>query len=229
MVRPRTDIRPRIVRAARGRFLAEGVDGASLRAIASDAGTNVGMVFYYFPTKDDLFLAVVEDVYAGLLDDLERALAGSASVRERLKGAFLRLGRASNDELEVVRLVVREVLLSSQRFHRILARTRTGHLPMLLSVLQEGVRCGEIDPRIPLPILLVTAFAMGGVPQLVRRAAGSGPPFAALPSPDRLAEGSVELLFRAIGKRLPEAGKLARPRAKNGVRPRASRPRSSRG
>src|SRR4029077_6434218 len=57
MARPRSDIQPRIVRAARERFLAEGVDGASLRTIASDAGTNVGMVFYYFPTKDDLFLA----------------------------------------------------------------------------------------------------------------------------------------------------------------------------
>jgi hypothetical protein len=33
---PRTDIQPRIVRAARARFLAEGVDGASLRTIAAD-------------------------------------------------------------------------------------------------------------------------------------------------------------------------------------------------
>ena len=143
MARPRSDIQTRIVRAARGRFLAEGVDGASLRAIASDAATNVGMVFYYFPTKDDLFLAVVEQVYSKLLDHLGQALAGNRPVRERLKDAFLRLGTSSNDELEVVRLVVREVLLSSQRFHRILARTRAGHLGMLLLALQEGVRCGE--------------------------------------------------------------------------------------
>ena len=93
MGRPRTDIQPRIVRAARARFLAEGVDGASLRTIAADAGTSVGMIFYYFPTKDDLFLAVVEEVYARLLDDLRRALSGDAPVRERLKRAFLRLGR----------------------------------------------------------------------------------------------------------------------------------------
>ena len=38
MARPRTDIQPRIVRAARARFLAEGVDGASLRAIARRRG-----------------------------------------------------------------------------------------------------------------------------------------------------------------------------------------------
>jgi AcrR family transcriptional regulator len=38
--------------------LGDGVDGASLREIAREAGTNIGMVVYYFATKDDLFLAV---------------------------------------------------------------------------------------------------------------------------------------------------------------------------
>ena len=162
-----------------------------------------------------------------MLDNLGRALAGDTPVRERLKGAFLRLGCASNDELEVVRLVVREVLLSSPRFHRVLARARAGHLAMLLSVLQEGVRRGEIDSSIPLPMLLVTTFAMGGVPQLVRRAAGSEPPFSALASPNQLAEASVELLFRAIGN--GDTKRPARPKSKKRVQSHASRPRAPRG
>ena len=113
MARPRSDIQPRIVRAARARFLESGVDGASLRTIAHDAGTNVGMVFYYFPTKDHLFLAVIEEVYAKLLDDLGAVLAGGAPVRDRLEQVFARIGRASAEELAVVRLVAREALLSS--------------------------------------------------------------------------------------------------------------------
>ena len=74
MARPRSDIRPRIVDSARARFLSLGVDGASLREIARDAGTNIGMVAYYFPTKDDLFLAVVEEVYASEVADLSIGL-----------------------------------------------------------------------------------------------------------------------------------------------------------
>ena len=46
MARPRGDIAPRILHAARKRFLVEGVDGASLRAIARDARTNKGMIYY---------------------------------------------------------------------------------------------------------------------------------------------------------------------------------------
>jgi AcrR family transcriptional regulator len=44
MARPRSDIRPRLLASARARFLREGVDGASLRSIAKDAATNIGMV-----------------------------------------------------------------------------------------------------------------------------------------------------------------------------------------
>lgn len=55
MARPRGDIEPRVLEAARKRFLEQGVDGASLRKIAEDAGTNIGMIYYYFPTKEALF------------------------------------------------------------------------------------------------------------------------------------------------------------------------------
>jgi AcrR family transcriptional regulator len=212
LARPRTDIQPRIVHAARARFLSEGVDGASLRTIAADAGTSVGMVFYYFPTKDELFLAVVEEFYAKLLEDLSRTLAGDAPVRERLRRTFVRLGSASDDELEVIRLVAREAMLSSTRFERILARAQRGHLAMLLATLADGVKRGEIDVDLPAPLVLVCTFAMGGVPQLVRRATRGKPQFAALPSPERLAEASVELLFRAIAPRRASRRRPARRR-----------------
>jgi TetR/AcrR family transcriptional regulator len=199
MARPRSDIRARIVHAARARFLAEGVDGASLRTIARDAETNVGMVFYYFPSKDDLFLAVVEEVYGKLLRDLGKALDGGGPVRDRLARVFVRIGEASEDELEVVRLVVREVLLSSERFQRVFARMQRGHLKLLLEALGEGVSRGEVDARIPAPLLLLSTLAMGAMPQFVRRGAGQTMPFKALPPPPALAEMSAELLFRAIG------------------------------
>jgi AcrR family transcriptional regulator len=207
MARPRTDIQPRIVHAARARFLAEGVDGASLRTIARDAKTNIGMVFYYFPTKDDLFLAVVEEVYANLLRDLEAALGGGDSARERLKRGFTRLGAATDDEIQVVRLVAREALLSSERFERVFTRAQAGHVRMIFEVLAEGAAKGEIDADLPLPFALVCTFAMGGIPQLLRRVGGDRLPFAALPRGEALAEMSVDLLFRAIGRRAEKSEK----------------------
>jgi AcrR family transcriptional regulator len=203
MARPRSDIQPRIVHAARARFLEDGVDGASLREIARDAGTNLGMIVYYYPTKDDLFLAVVEEVYAKLLADMEAILTAEGTTRERLFHAFVRIGSVADDELAVLRLMAREALVSSTRFRQILERSRRGHLRTITRALADGVAQGELEGGVPPPLLLVCTMALGGFPQLLRRAAGSEPPFAALPGPETLAQISVDLLFRAIGAAPP--------------------------
>jgi TetR/AcrR family transcriptional regulator len=199
MGRPRTDIRARVLHAARARFLVDGVDGASLRMIAKEAKTSIGMIFYYYPTKDLLFLAVVEEVYAKLIADLEALLSEAAPLRDRLRRAFARLGHASAEELDVVRLVVREALVSSPRLHDLLSRFRRGHIGMLLGALADGVARGELDGAIPPPFLLIATMAIGGAPQIVRRIGQGELPFSAMPDPDRLAAASVDLLFRAIG------------------------------
>jgi AcrR family transcriptional regulator len=200
MARPRSDIAPRIVHAARDRFLNEGVDGASLRTIAEDAGTSIGMVYYYFPTKDDLFLAVVEEVYAKLLEGLTAALApDGTNVKTRLRRAFLRLGKMSDDESKVIRLIVREALVSSTRLDRIVERSLRGHVPLLLKTIAEGIADGEIDGAIPPPLLLISTFALGGIPQVARRVAGAAPIFQGLGDSETLATQQIELLFRAIG------------------------------
>ena len=199
MARPRSDIQPRIVEAARARFLAEGVDGASLREIARDAGTNIGMVAYYFPTKDDLFLSVIEEVYAKLVGDLAKILGAGETARERLRGAFVRLGTASNLELEVMQLMAREGLSSSKRLQRILARFMRGHVPLVMGTIADGIRAGEFDPAIPAPILFLAVLGLGPLPQIARRASRALSLFSALPDADRLADLSIEILFRAVG------------------------------
>src|SRR6187455_1978641 len=113
MARPRTDIRPRILLAARERFRESGVDGASLRAIARDAKTSIGMIYYYFPTKDDLFFAVVEESYEKILADIEQVLSSAGTAEERLVRLSERIAEATDYEIETVRLVLREALQSS--------------------------------------------------------------------------------------------------------------------
>lgn len=202
MARPPSDIRPRLLAAARARFLADGVDGASLRAIARDAGSNLGMLYYYFPSKDDLFLAVVEEVYAGLLADLTAAL-GPGSTEERIGRLYTRLGAMSDHELEVVKLIAREVIGGSPRLGRLLERFQRGHLPLVAGALVDGVRDGAVRADLPLPLVLILTFAIGAVPQVVRRSAGDLPPFRDLPPPDQLANLLLAAFLRAVS---PTAG-----------------------
>jgi AcrR family transcriptional regulator len=206
MARPRSDIEPRIVHAARRRFLKEGVDGASLRTIAKDAGTSIGMVYYYFPTKDDLFFAVVEEVYAKLLSDMTRALEPNAPAPERIRRLYARVGAVTDTEFMTVQLIMREVLVSSARLRRLVARFQRGHIPLVLGALADGIGEKVVDRSLPPPLLLLCTLAVGALPQLVRRAVGKRAPFADLPEGDALAELLVRVLFHGIGAPATKAG-----------------------
>jgi len=199
MPRPRTNIQPRIVEAARARFLADGVDGASLREIARDAGTNIGMIAYYFKTKDELFLAVIEEVYAAMLADMTRLLRAEGTARQRLRNAFARLGNASDLELDVIRLIIREGMSSSTRLRRIIARFMRGHIPLILQTIADGLAAGELDDRLPPVMILLAAIGLGALPQFARRSTRAMELFAKLPDANGVADLSVDLLFKAVG------------------------------
>jgi len=81
--------RQRIIDVARERFMRDGYERATVRAIAADAGVDVAMVYYFFGDKEGLFtvsaLADAEPLYqlAALLDE------GTEHIGPRLVRRFL--------------------------------------------------------------------------------------------------------------------------------------------
>jgi AcrR family transcriptional regulator len=199
MARPRTDIRPRILHAARERFRESGVDGASLRAIARDAKTSIGMIYYYFPNKDDLFFAVVEESYEKILTDLERVLSSEGGVEERLGRLFERIAEATDEEVETVHLVGREALLSSARRDRLVQRFTRGHVALILRTVMQGVSEGAFDPKRHPAVLLLATFSLAFPPQILRRVIGDRLPVPGVPSGKALSRELVDVLFRGAG------------------------------
>lgn len=65
--------RTAILAAARAEFAAKGLSGARVNRIAEHAGVNKQLLYYYFGSKDDLYRAALEAVYAEIRD-LERGL-----------------------------------------------------------------------------------------------------------------------------------------------------------
>lgn len=205
MARPASDIRHRILVSARQRFLVEGVDGASLRQIARDAATNIGMVYYYFKTKDELFLAVVQEVYSDLLAAMEEALHGDAPAEQQFAALYERLSRLSDEELQVLRMLIREALVSSPRLKELGDLFLHGHIPLLLGRLARGVQQGRLRGDLPEILLMAASLLLGLVPQLVRRVVGplDARLEALLPSPEQIARGMADILFHGIASRLP--------------------------
>ncbi len=212
MARPASDVAERLVRAARDRFLEEGVDGASLRAIARDAATSLGMVYYYFPAKDDLFFAVIEDVYASLVGKLEKVLVADLASAAKIQAMYQVLAALSDDDLKVVRLIVKEGLSSSQRLSKIFERFSRGHVPLLLSMIFQGVQKGELRGDVPPIVLAITTLAVGLLPQIVaRRLREAEVPIASLfPSAEELANVLADVALHGLRVKMsePESSQL---------------------
>ena len=72
--RPVTEARPRdadrsqkdILDAALAEFAEHGLGGARMDRIAERAGVNKRLIYYYFESKESLFLAVLERAYEGI-------------------------------------------------------------------------------------------------------------------------------------------------------------------
>jgi AcrR family transcriptional regulator len=174
------------------------VDGASLRGIASDAGTSIGMVYYYFATKDELFFAVVEELYKKLLEDIESAIAPDVTVPLRIERLYQRVARLSDDELLMMRLVAREALTSSSRFARLRQRFQTGHIALIARLVADGFGSGTFNPELHPMVAMLSVAGMGVVPQLVRRALDGSLPFPGAPAGEELSKQLVGILLRGI-------------------------------
>lgn len=202
MARKPSDIRDRLLKAALKRFLREGVDGASLRQIASDAKTNIGMFYYYFKAKEDLFIAVVNEAYERLLADISVALTTDAPIAHRIRTLYTRLGKLSEHETAIVSLVLREMLTSTRRRKRLLGRFQEGHLQLLIRTAHEGIREGVFDPTLNPLMIAATIGVTGGPLQFVRKALAQ-----AFPDSEKetnMNESLVKILLNGVGNGVVE-------------------------
>ena len=74
------DTRARIIEAAREAFSTMGFEGASLRSVAKEAGVQHQLATYYFKTKDELWMAVMDELAIGFFARLSERIRGLEGV-----------------------------------------------------------------------------------------------------------------------------------------------------
>ena len=144
--------RARIVAAAIDEFAARGFKGASMDAIAARTHTTRALINYYFGSKEKLYIAVLEQVYAGIRDaesklDLDH-LAPAEAVRRIVEFTYNYYLKHEG----FVRLVVAENQAKGRHFRK--SKTmRTLNRPIidrLARVIErgqaEGLFRGGVDP-----------------------------------------------------------------------------------
>ena len=113
----RTATRERIVEAAVEAFAEKGFRGASTRDIAQRAGANQGLITYHFRSKDDLWRAAADRIFALLRTGLGERLAAldSEDPRERAREGIRAYVRFAAAHPELFRLMSDEGKNSDER------------------------------------------------------------------------------------------------------------------
>jgi len=65
------DIQPALLASARRIACQQGVEAISIRNLATDVGVSVGTVYNYYESKQDVLLALTEEYWQGVLEELQ--------------------------------------------------------------------------------------------------------------------------------------------------------------
>jgi TetR/AcrR family transcriptional regulator len=142
------ETRARILEAALREFSANGLAGARTEQIAVAAGVNKALLYYYFESKEKLYLAALELVATRVRESTMAVLMRQATPGERLLRAALNHFDRILTQRQFQTLMQQEMM----RVHR----GEQGALPMLIdrvfrpvfnlfeSIVREGIATGEL-------------------------------------------------------------------------------------
>jgi len=212
--KPRGERRQEFLDAALELFLEKGFDETTVQNIATRAGVAIGTMYLYFPSKNDVLLALHNDFHKGME---ERFLAGAGDFLTALEQGEPVDYRDAVDEiidslfdytLEHKREceVITRHLWQSGISEDVMAAERH-FIEFLTRAIEAGMQAGILDTSDPEMSAYLLNAAMGFN---MGRAITFGDP----PDLDRLAAGAKELFYKSLAP----ASALDLPTRKQGDR-----------
>lgn len=158
------EVRGRLLDATRELCVEVGLDAASTKAIAARAGVNPAMIHYYFGSKEALSLAMMREVMAPVLDQLDLlATQGAASMT--LDGFMRGYMRALAANRWLPQLVVREVLPANGRFRDLfLSELGSRAVRLVPRLLKQERDAGRVSRDLDLQRVMISVVSVAVFP-----------------------------------------------------------------
>ena len=165
MVRVTADVkettRERLLTAAAQEFARAGFERASVDAISLAAGYAKGTIYNYFPSKEELFLAVVEEASAQAA--ATSPAPADAPARQRLAAVIAGFCAWAREHDAFARVLVRECLMGTPGLYPRVILAEAPLVGELETILREGARSGELRDDLQAEVL---ALALAGLADL---------------------------------------------------------------
>lgn len=137
------ETRERILNAATDVFVEKGIAGARMQEIADRADVNKAMLHYYFSSKDKLYEAALSETFAGLFEQVRKAIGDPGLTASQRIGAFLGMYIDMLAENPAVpALILQDLAAGGERVKRILVAAQERASFFQLSPPKEAIRQG---------------------------------------------------------------------------------------
>jgi AcrR family transcriptional regulator len=213
--------RERLVRTAAERFARDGFEGASVDRISIEAGFAKGTLYNYFPSKEALFAAVIEEAARRAAHLYAGSLPGGTA-RERLLALARADVRVLREQEPFTRVLVREAMSFRPETYPLIVRHLTPFLAAVEAALAEGARRGEVRrdaPPAQLALLFTGLLSMHYVQHW-----GSGGVWPALADvPELVVEAFLDGAAPRPARAPRRAARARAPRGRPGARARGRR------
>jgi AcrR family transcriptional regulator len=155
---PRESIRRAILDAALDLFVTHGYAQVSIRNIASKVGYSPGAIYSYFPSKDDIFLALAEEGFRKL-GAAQLAMPETSDALRDLADTAWRLYAFSKEQPQYFALVfldrhVPRIGPESERF-AFMSEIKTSLLARAQRCVDDGLFPATLHPKVALRLLWV--------------------------------------------------------------------------
>lgn len=136
----------RILDAALRVFSSRGYRDTAVDDIASESGTSKGGVYFHFPGKQAIFLALLDQTAARLRRKTEEAIAAQEEPVARADAVLLAVLRTFARHRSLARLFMVEALGAGREFHRRMTEIRDEFAGVIKEHLDRAVAEGVIPP-----------------------------------------------------------------------------------
>lgn len=164
------ETRAAILHAAEHIFAEQGLAGARTDAIAAAAGVNKALIYYYFKSKDALYLAIIEEYLRDFSQQAHAIFSGDECVHEKL----LHYVSMHFDFIAVrpdyPRLLQRFMMASERPFRQVAQKYFAPVALKFQAVVEEGIRNGELrasdSTHTAISLVALTVFYFSAAPVL---------------------------------------------------------------
>lgn len=139
--------RSRLLHAATDAFAEYGYEGASLRAIADNAGVSFQLIAYYFGSKEELWVATVNFLFGRYLETGKGlGFTSSGNLAEQFHNHLRLLLTDMLQRPQLRKIWIQEYLANSPRYHNVIRpQIKQLYETLALPYYKEVVRLGIVE------------------------------------------------------------------------------------